>query len=314
MRLSLNALPAFRAVAELQNLRAAAERLHLTHSAVSQQIRGLEEQLGFDLFERSGRGIVLNPAGAALLCSVQEALALLDDGMRTAAAAAAGSSLQLRVSVLPSFAQRWMLPRMARWRARHPELTLEMETSQQVVDLLRDGFHAALRFGRGPWAGVESEPLFDVPLPLIALASPETARALPDHTPETLAGQPLLGERDVWQHWFNSAGLRIPVNPVATFNDAGMMLQAAEQGLGIALGRELLAADALCAGRLVQLSTVRVQYEQAQTYHLVYRPSLRDWPPLVALKQWLRDELELSRKSLVTYQPEDCAEGENPKK
>ena len=142
---------------------------------------------------------------------------------------------------------------------------------------------------------------------------PETARALPDHTPETLAGQPLLGERDVWQHWFNSAGLRIPVNPVATFNDAGMMLQAAEQGLGIALGRELLAADALCAGRLVQLSTVRVQYEQAQTYHLVYRPSLRDWPPLVALKQWLRDELELSRKSLVTYQPEDCAEGENPK-
>ena len=142
---------------------------------------------------------------------------------------------------------------------------------------------------------------------------PETARALPDHTPETLAGQPLLGERDVWQHWFNSAGLRIPVNPVATFNDAGMMLQAAEQGLGIALGRELLAADALCAGRLVQLSTVRVQYEQAQTYHLVYRPSLRDWPPLVALKQWLRDELELSRKSLVTYQPEDCAEDENPK-
>ena len=133
---------------------------------------------------------------------------------------------------------------------------------------------------------------------------PKRARALPDHTPETLAGQPLLGERDVWQHWFNSAGLRIPVNPVATFNDAGMMLQAAEQGLGIALGRELLAADALCAGRLVQLSTVRVQYEQAQTYHLVYRPSLRDWPPLVALKQWLRDELELSRKSLVTYQPE----------
>ena len=152
MRLSLNALPAFRAVAELQNLRAAAERLHLTHSAVSQQIRGLEEQLGFDLFERSGRGIVLNPAGAALLCSVQEALALLDDGMRTAAAAAAGSSCNCGFRCCPR-SRSWMLPRMARWRARHPELTLEMETSQQVVDLLRDGFHAALRFGRGPWAG-----------------------------------------------------------------------------------------------------------------------------------------------------------------
>ena len=132
---------------------------------------------------------MLNPAGAALLCSVQEALALLDDGMRTAAAAAAGSSLQLRVSVLPSFAQRWMLPRMARWRARHPELTLEMETSQQVVDLLRDGFHAALRFGRGPGRG-RIRTAIRCAAAAHRAGIPETARALPDHTPETLAGQP----------------------------------------------------------------------------------------------------------------------------
>ncbi|MCH1999693.1 LysR substrate-binding domain-containing protein, partial [Achromobacter xylosoxidans] len=177
-------------------------------------------QLGFPLFERSGRGIVLNTAGAALLCSVQSAMALLDEGLMAASAAASGSAQRLRVSVLPSFAQRWLLPRMARWHKRHPGLSLEIETSQQVVDLLRDGFHAALRFGRGPWPGVESEPLFDMPLPLIALASPETAAALPDNTAETLARQPLLGERDMWQHWFNAAGLRVPVTPVATFNDA----------------------------------------------------------------------------------------------
>ena len=201
---------------------------------------------------------------------------------------------------------------MARWRARHPELTLEMETSQQVVDLLRDGFHAALRFGRGPWAGSNPNRYSMCRCRSSRWHPRNGARPAGPHARDARRTA-LLGERDVWQHWFNSAGLRIPVNPVATFNDAGMMLQAAEQGLGIALGRELLAADALCAGRLVQLSTVRVQYEQAQTYHLVYRPSLRDWPPLVALKQWLRDELELSRKSLVTYQPEDCAEGENPK-
>jgi LysR family glycine cleavage system transcriptional activator len=211
MRLPLNTLPAFRAVAELQNLRAAAERLHLTHSAVSQQIKGLEEQLGFPLFERSGRGIVLNTAGAALLCAVQGALTQLDEGVLAASAAATGSEQRLRVSVLPSFAQRWLLPRMARWRTRNPGLALEIDSSQQVADLLRDGFHAALRFGRGPWAGVESEPLFDMPLPLIVLASPETAAALPDNTPETLARQPLLGEREVWQHWFNAAGLRTPV-------------------------------------------------------------------------------------------------------
>ena len=299
MRLPLNTLPAFRAVAELQNLRAAAERLHLTHSAVSQQIKGLEEQLGFPLFERSGRGIVLNSAGAALLCAVRGALTQLDEGVLAASAAATGDEQRLRVSVLPSFAQRWLLPRMARWRSRHPGLALEIDSSQQVADLLRDGFHAALRYGRGPWPGVESEPLFDVPLPLIVLASPETAAALPDCSPQTLARQPLLGEREMWQHWFNAAGLRKPVTPVASFNDAGMMLQAAEQGLGVTLGRELLAADALCAGRLVQVSPVSVHYEQEQTYHLVYRPSLRDWGPLVALKQWLRDELEMSRRSLA---------------
>src|SRR6266702_3243480 len=106
-RLPLNSLPAFRTVAELQNLRAAAEVLHLTHSAVSQQIRGLEEQLGFDVFERGGRRVVLNPAGEALLRSVQTALSHLDDGVQAAAAAANGSAQRLRVTVLPSFAQRW---------------------------------------------------------------------------------------------------------------------------------------------------------------------------------------------------------------
>src|SRR5436190_20422242 len=115
-RLPLNTLTAVRAVAEVQNLRAAAETLNLTHSAVSQQIRGLEEQLGFALFERRGRRVVLNPAGQALLRSAQGALALLDDGVEAAAAAATGEAQRLRVTVLPSFANRWMLPRISRWR------------------------------------------------------------------------------------------------------------------------------------------------------------------------------------------------------
>ena len=139
IRLPLNALPAFRAVAELQNLRAAAEVLHLTHSAVSQQIRGLETQLGFQLFDRRGRRVVLNPGGEALLRSVQAALATLDDGVQQAAAAAKGAAQRLRVSMLPSFAQRWLLPRMGRWHERHPKLALEIDASQQVVDLQRDG-------------------------------------------------------------------------------------------------------------------------------------------------------------------------------
>src|ERR1700751_4859705 len=177
-RLPLNTLTAFRSVAELQNLRAAADVLHLTHSAVSQQIRGLEEQLGFDLFERRGRRVVINAAGEALLRSVQAALTQLDDGVQAAAAAASGSAQRLRVTALPSFAQRWLLPRMGRWRKKHPDLALEIDASNQLVDLQREGFHAGLRQGHGPWAGLQAERLFNAPMPLIVVGSPSAARRL----------------------------------------------------------------------------------------------------------------------------------------
>jgi LysR family transcriptional regulator, glycine cleavage system transcriptional activator len=297
-RLPLNTLPAFRAVGELQNLRAAAEVLHLTHSAVSQQIRGLEEQLGFAVFERRGRRVLLNPAGEALLRSVQAALAQLDDGVHAAAAAAGGSTRRLRVTMLPSFAHRWLLPRMGRWRERHPDLALEIDASPGVLDLQREGFHAAIRHGRGPWSGLASEPLFESPVPMVVVASPSAARRLLGAPLEVLAREPLLGERVLWELWFKTAGLRAKVTPVADFNDAGLMFQAAEQNLGLAIGRDLLAADALADGRLVQLSPLAVSDEDTQTYHFVYPPNLRDWPPLAALRRWLHDELKRSSKTL----------------
>ena len=297
-RLPLNTLTAFRTVGELQNLRAAATVLHLTHSAVSQQIRGLEEQLGFALFERRGRRVVLNPAGEALLRSVRAALSLLDDGVQAAGAAASGAAQRIRMTVLPSFAQRWLLPRMGRWRERHPDLALEIDASPQLIDLQREGFHAGLRQGRGPWAGLESERLFDVPMPLIVVGSPAAARRLLGAGPEALAREPLLDDSELWRRWFAAAGFDTRVTTVAVFNDSGLVLQAAEQSLGLALCRELLAADALRDGRLVRLSPVTITYEHAHPYHLVYPPSLRDWPPLVALREWLHDELELSRRSL----------------
>ena len=296
-RLPLNTLTAFRAVAELQNLRAAAEVLHLTHSAVSQQIRGLEEQLGFALFERRGRRVVLNPAGEALLRSVQAALATLEDGVQAAAAAATGEAQLLRVTVLPSFANRWMLPRIGRWRERHPTLALEIDASIRPVDLQREGFHAAVRQGVGPWAGLVSERLFEQP-PIIVVGSASAARRLLGAQPEALAREPLLGDNALWRRWFAAAGVKANVSVVAAFNDAGLMLQAAEQNLGLALCRELLAADALCDGRLVKLSPIAITHEDAQPYHLVYPPSLRDWPPLASFRDWLRDEIDASLKEL----------------
>jgi LysR family glycine cleavage system transcriptional activator len=296
-RLPLHTLPTFRTVARLENLRAAADELHLTHSAVSQQIRVLEEQIGFQLFDRRGRSVALNAAGGALLRSVEPALAQLDDGLRAAAAAAGGAEHRIRLTVLPSFAQRWLLPRMSSWRERHPDIGIELHASQQVVDLQREGFHAALRQGSGTWRGLVAERLIDSPL--IAVGSPNAARRLLGRAAATLADEPLLGNVATWERWFELAGRRVRVIPVAAFNDAGLMLQAAEQDLGLALVREVLAADALRDGRLYRLAPLELQDKDAYAYWLVYPPGLKDWPPLAALRTWLADELARSRSMLA---------------
>lgn len=301
-RLPLNTLPSFRVIAQTQNLRAAAEQLHLTHSAVSHQLKALEAQLGHELFERRGRRLVLNAAGQALLDSVERALQELDRGVAAAANAAGLTPQSLRLSVLPSFAQRWLLPRMARWRQRHPALALELHTSTQLSDLAREGRHAAIRQGSGHWPGLRAEVLIGTAVPLVLVGAPAAARRLglslgrgrapaPAAAPEAIAAEPLLGDADLWEQWFAQAGAPRKVTPVALFNDAGMMLQAAEQDLGLALARELLAADALREGRLVQLSPLSIPHAQTQAYHLVYPPALADWPPLLALRDWLQAEL-----------------------
>ena len=295
-RLPLQTLPAFRAVARLANLRAAAEQLHLTHSAVSQQIKLLEAQIGFALFDRRGRRVVLNAAGAALLRAVEPALGQLDDGLRAAAAASGDQAQRIRLTLLSSFAQRWLLPRMGRWRELHPDIGIELHTSQNIVDLPREGFHAALRQGSGTWRGLEAVCLTDSPL--IALGSPDAAHRLRGCKMAALADEPLLGSAALWQRWFALGGVRARINPVADFSDAGLMLQAAEQNLGLALAREILAADALREGRLQRLSPQAMQEETAYGYWLAFVPSLREWPPLVAFREWLQAELALSQRQL----------------
>lgn len=294
-RLSLQTLPTFRAVARLASLRAAAEQLHLTHSAISQQIKVLEEQLGFAVFDRRGRRVVLNAAGAALLRAVESALDQIDDGVR-AAAAASGSAQRLRIAVLPSFAQRWLLPRMPAWREQHPSIALELHASLKVIDLQREGYHAGLRQGDGPWRGLDATCLIDSPL--IVVAAPELARRLAGSRPADLMHEPLLGDAPRWDRWFALAGERCHVKPVAVFNDMGLLLQAAEQGLGVALGRQLMAADALREGRLVQLSPIALPVEGSASFWLVTPPELKDWPPVVALRAWLQQQLLSSAREL----------------
>lgn len=296
-RLPLNILPTFRVVARLGNLRAAAQELHLTHSAVSQQVKLLEEQLGFELFDRRGRRIVLNAAGAALLRHVEPALERLDEGLRAAVATAKGEAQRIRLSLLPSFAQRWLLPRMPRWRERYPEIHLELHTSQQLLDLVREGYHVALRQGQGPWRGLQAEQLVDSPL--VVLGSAAAARRLKGCCVADLAEEPLLGRPELWERWFALGGWRGEVSPVATFNDAGLLLQAVEQDIGIGLAREVLAADALRDGRLLRLSPTALPGDSAYAlYWCVFPPELDNWPPLVAFRAWLQEELALSLQGL----------------
>ena len=301
-RLPLSTLPAFQAAARHANLRAAADALHLTHSAVSQQIRVLETQLGFEVFERRGRRIVLNAAGRALLAAVDGALHQLDEGVASAAAATRGAGTQLRVTVLPSFAQRWLMPRISRWRERHPDIALDIDATQRVVDLQRDGYHAGLRTGAGRWPGLEAEPLIDSPL--IVVGSPAAARRLLGRDAAALAEEPLIGEIALWNSWFAAAGVATKVRPVADFNDGGLMLQAAEHGLGITLAREMFAADPIAEGRLVRLSPVSIEIPEASGYFLVYPPALRDWPPLAALRSWLHDELARAQREMQALRGE----------
>lgn len=292
-RIPLQTLPAFRAAARHQNLRAAAQELHLTHSAVSQQIKLLEDQLGVGLFDRRGRGVVLNAAGQAFLQAVEPALDRLTQGAMAAHSAALGQAQQLRLTVLPSFAQRWLLPRMGAWREAHPELLLEVHASQQVIDLQREGFHAAVRSGAGPWKGLQAHRLIDSSL--VAVAAPARASRIRPGDHQAIAAEPLLGSNDQWQRFLSLCGCELRGRTVADFNDAGLMLQAAEQDLGIALVRQVLAADALHAGRLVRLSAQELQDEDSATYWLVYPPELADWPPLVALRRWLLSEIGKAR-------------------
>ncbi|MEJ6004733.1 LysR substrate-binding domain-containing protein [Paucibacter sp. AS339] len=295
-RLPLQYIAAFRAVARGENVRAAAEQLHLTHSAVSQQVRALEAQLGFDLFNRAGRGIQLNAAGRALQSAVERAWAELELGVR-AASAADGSAIQsLNITCTPSFAQRWLLPRLGRWQALHPDITLKLFTLQRVIDLEQEGFHLALRQGKGPWPGLDHEVL--MASRQIVVAAPALAKRLQGSSLETLAGESLLGDAEQWTQWFASSGLACRIMPSASFNDGGLLVQAAEQGMGVALARELLCADALLDGRLVRLPGPPLEGNHERRYHIVYPPALRDEPALRTLCDWLHAEMAESARRL----------------
>ncbi len=285
-RIPLHILPTFVIVARLENLRAAAQQINLTHGAVSQQIQQLEQAIGCRLFERHGRGIRLNAAGRELLATAEPALLTLQQGVSRVRRIAACQ--MLRISVLPSFAHYWLLPRLAEFHQTCLGIMLDIDASLAIQDLNSKGFDAAIRIGDGQWPGVQAERIASGEV--LPVATPAMARQWQEAFHAGEAQVPLL-EHDAtpWHHWFQAHGQTGGGRQLALFNDAGLLLRAAEQGFGIALVKAVLANDAITEGRLAPLAPARRLDNNA--IYLVWPQTAGLTPAVDALLHWLRQQL-----------------------
>jgi LysR family glycine cleavage system transcriptional activator len=283
----MQALRAFEAAARERSLSRAAGSLHLTHGAISHQIKALEADLGVRLVERAGRGIRLTDEGERFAARVRASLAELAAAVREVVDRA--NPRQLRVSVMPSFAARWLLPRIGGFLAAHPDIDFDVRANNALVDFEREDVDVAIRLGSGDYPGLSTEHLMgDIYFPV---CSPKIAGGRLPAKPADLDRYLLLrSEREFWQPWFAAAGLDWPEptrGPI--FNDTSHMMQAAIEGQGVALARSSLIGNDLVNGTLVRLFDVTVT--SPHNYFLVYPPRLANAPKLARFRDWLKSEI-----------------------
>lgn len=280
------ALRAFEAAAELLSFKAAAGQLHRTPSAISHQIRRLEGELGVMLFRREPSGLRLTEAGAAYRDAVREAL----DGLAAATARMRRTHdpAALTVSLFPSLAVRWLIPRLHDFRARHPGIEIELVSSLRQADFDSGAIDAAIRFGDGDWAGLASDPLmveesFPVCSPAVRDGPP------PLGEPGDLAHATLLhngAHPGEWRSWLEAAGVEgVGADGGPVLDASNEVLTAAVNGLGVALGRTPLVDPDLEAGRLVAPFDLRVR--TPGMYWLVAPVETADGDALSAFREWL---------------------------
>lgn len=282
----LNALRLFATAAQTESVTRAAELLHLTHGAVSHQLKQLQEHLGVELFTRSGRGLRLTPEAAEYARRISRALDEIADA--TATLTDAHRKKPLRVSCMPSFAARWLLPRLGDFISRHPDLDVEVQSTARLVDIKGGEADVGLRFGPGPYPGLANEVLMlDWYYPVCAPAFLARHRL---ERPEHLLDLPLLRSVDeTWTLWFRAMGLGAeePARGPA-FDDSSLMLQATLAGQAVALARHALADDDVRAGRLVRPFREAVTCPHA--YRFVSRTTDADQPAIAAFRDWLREQ------------------------
>jgi LysR family glycine cleavage system transcriptional activator len=285
LKLPLNALRAFEAVAAHLSFTDAARALNVTTAAISSHIKTLEELLETQLFVRHSRSVRLTPQGARLLPGVQRGLAELSRAVEQLRQDR--TSGLLNISLLGSFLQKWLLPRLGDFYQKHPDIDLRFSASHDLVDFMSTDFHAAVRYGRGEWPNTQAEKMLDDWV--FPVASPELVAKLgPIQTIGDFAKYPLLhSSTEPWMEWMRRVGgdtTRLERGPV--LDDSASVLTAAEQGHGLALARWSLVAGDLAAGRLVRPSTQSVRERHA--YYFVAPPQNYDLPKVRHFRDWLR--------------------------
>ena len=285
----LNAARAFEAAFRHQSFARAGEELNVAPAAVSRHVRDLEIWLGLALFERKARGIALTDAGRRLgsaLAPAFEAMATAFEAERPAAA----PTQRVTVTVEPVFAQRWLLRRLADFRALAPEVELVLAPSDRLADLKAEGIDLGIRYGRGGWPGVEADLLTVVEV--YPVACPAIAARLPaEPGPEALRPFTLLHEDgELWPRWGRFTGGEVTAAAPSglMLHDTHLAIEAAALGQGIALGDSVLDFDDRAAGRLIRLTRAAMQ---DHGYWLVAPPRKRPSPAVRRFGDWLRARL-----------------------
>jgi LysR family glycine cleavage system transcriptional activator len=287
----LNALRAFEAAARNLNFLNAAKELGVTPSAISHQIKSLEEWARIPLFRRDGRAMALTEAAAKFLPSVSQALDQIALSTRRLLAADPSHNW-LTVAMLPSFAAKWLVPRLTAFRAKNPNIDVWIATFESQTGPLAPEVDVAIRYGQGHWPGLEAtliltETLFPVAAPDIANGSN------PLRTPADLQAHTLLHDemREDWAMWLAAAGVSgIDAARGPGFDDSGLLIQAAIEGLGVALARSALVDDDLADGRLVKPFDIGLPANSA--YYLVYPPGSGKSDKIAAFRDWLLSEAQ----------------------
>lgn len=279
----LSALRAFAAFAETRNIVAAGEALGVSHAAISQQLRGLEGHLDVPLLDRSGRSLELTSAGQRLAQALHSGFSGMIDAVEDITGQL--EARPIHVSVTPTFAASWLMPRLSKFRAAHPDVDLMIDPSANVVALGADGIDIAIRYGAGPWPGTESEMLLQSPM--VVVAAPALVGERPITDLNELADFPWLEEFGTSEstRWFRRFGVQGMARGLMQV-PGNLMLDGARDGQGVAVTvREFVARD-IAAGRLRVLHT---EETPDSGYHIVTRPgvlrkSVKDFV------SWLRRE------------------------